>query len=125
MRKAIREALEDCIYRLRNERDNQPEMYARLFPTLGDLLHTVRIDLDEVREQLADVPAIEATPVTTLEGIREYLEIARMGLMQFGATDAQIALIARRAVEDDISADRICGSSGLSKQEASAILANW
>jgi len=89
--------------------------------TLAGIREYVQISIDEVRERIGK-RAVTIAPATSFAAIREHLNMARIGLMQYAATDAQIDLIARLAVEQGLAASQICGTSGLTKGEASAII---
>lgn len=126
MHPMIREELDGTISMLRTARTLEPATYARLWPTLGDLLHSARCGMDEAREDLAKRAAPQ-TPAddTSFAAIHQHLSMARLGLMQFAATDAQIDTIARLAVRDGVRASQVCGLSGLTKREASGIISTF
>lgn len=124
MHKMIREELENSIYRLRTMKKIEAAYYAKTFKNIADLIDYVRSDLYDVRnevraEKASSVAAVEAP--ATYNDFYDMLWSASRARMSFGATDAQIRLLARLAVEQGLTRSQM-NMTTLTKSEASAMI---
>jgi hypothetical protein len=124
MQTEIKDAIESAISSLRRTKEFEPEMYGRIYPTLADLIYAVRCDRDEARAELAKtVSAPVAAGPASWQEFYDMLSMAARVRMQFGASDAQVRLLATLAVQQGLML-RQMEMSTLSKNEASAMISS-
>lgn len=122
----VQEAIAEKIQSLRAVRaEFGADSFARVYPSFKALLQVVRIEAFNAQEALDEAAAPKPAPVVegpaTFDEIVGHLYVASSRLQQFGATEAQIRLIATLAVRDGLRLSEF-STSTLSKRDASAVI---
>lgn len=122
MLEAVKDTIANSFVRIRGW--NARERALMRCDTLAGIREYVRGEIDEARPAAPSQSDQFASHPATYDEIVDDLSIAASRRQQFGATRAQIETIARLAVRDRLTLDRISCST-LTKAEASAIISTF